>query len=397
MTQNTQQIIDLTETYFNQMQKETIEAVTMLTKYSDTTELVYETETEDLAKFLDSILGEHSTREDVRLTISNTNELPELLESIKEAKGIVTEQAAELKQTDKFTIEEPAELSLFEQTVLIAEVGYIKETNSQEFIVLDLQDTRIAPFESVPLFYQFNPMILNNEQVMLCNTEEFLQSVEQKPIPGISHKLQVDVKSVSELPFENKTCEVCESTYSFINTHNTYCHENTSDLSKIQREVVKSLVLSGRGEFVRTDDGWSFKLTSVPQEFAEWIEGILSDKHQCTIFEENDGYTLLTYPSNTFTKLVQWRNGDRKLAHSSSKEILSILFALNGTVSQREVFFTVNEDPDVCAEIFELFESFRITDGECVVSLRELEAFIGDKLPGFEDKWESNMLRFQEV
>lgn len=383
--------------YFNQMQKEIIEALRFLKSEPVSTTFSYTTDSEELCTYLDTILGPHSTASKNTLTLSDERELPELLENLEDAHEVATEQGNQIKETDTFEIENPAELTLFEQTIIIAETSYIRETNTEEYLVLDLTNTKIDPFDSIPLFYKFTPMILNNQQVALCNSDKFLEAVEDKPIPGISEKLSVDVTSVKDLPFETETCEECNVEYVFSNTHQTYCHENSQSLSKIQRNIVKGLVVSGKGEFICTDDGWCLEVTDIPLEFAEWVQDILSDIHRSKIIVEDDTVRLLTYPSNTFTELVEWQNGQRKLTHSSTKELISILFAIKGTVDKREVFFDIDEDPDKCAEMFEIFESFRVQNGKCVVSLSELEVFIGDIIPGFESKWKSNMTKFQEI
>lgn len=396
MTQNIIINDGITEPYFNQMQKEVLEVLTLLQKQTNESKVTYTTESTEISRFLDSILGEHSVRDGRKITISDERELPDLQKSLSKAKELATEQGNTVLQSDLFTIDSPAELTLLEQTIIISETAYFKETEKDTYLILDLEDTEIYPSEAIPFFYSFNPMILNNQQVLLCNTDEFLSAVEQKPIPGISEKLPVDVRPVQSLPFEPQRCDTCDKTYEFMNTHQTYCHEKSQSLSKIQKEVIKGLIVSEKGNFICTDDGWAFELNGVPKEFAEWVQNVLS-VIDSSVTQKSEGYTLLTAPSNAFTGLVQLFNGEREVTYKSSKEFISVLFALKGEVYNKEVYFDLNEDNDKCAEMFEVFESFRVANGECVMSLSEFEVFVGDEIPGFEQKWQSNMVRFSSI
>ena len=380
--------------YFNQMQKEILEAFTLLENQQTETSISYTTTSTKLCTFLDSVLGQHSVMNGNQITVSNSRESPELLDSLQEAKDVATEQGKEVVENEEFTISQPAELTLFEQSILTAEIGYIKETDETKYIALDLQNTEIEPVEAIPFFYSFNPLLLNNQQVILCETEKFMNSVERNPLPTLSETLSLDVTPVSDLPFdETQTCAICDAEYAFINSHEAYSHNEVTQLSDTQREFIKGLLICDKAEFIATDDGWGLKSTGLQKEFAEWIDTILSFEHRTKISntDENE-FTILAYPSYTFTELVEWEKADRDINHSTSKELLSVLFALKGNVNQREVRFDLDVHPDICAELFELFESFRIEDGLCVVSLSELEVFIGDSLPGFEQKWKDNMV-----
>lgn len=379
---------DLTEQSMNRLQKNIMETLYLLGgEYLGNT-FSYSGNHSEFITYIDGILGSHSDTTGNTIYVKDNTEVPALMNNFVEAQQTVKKQVEDFYDSDSYAIDRPLELDLFEQSLLVSEVGYIRDTGTKEYIMLDVSNITMDAMDTISLFYSFVPMVVDKDTVCLCDTQKFRESVENKPMPVLHKLLQQDVAVLEDLPFGSTECSICGETHKYIDAHEVYAHNTTKSLAKPEKEVLKGVLISDKGELVRTVDGWSIEVTDIPIEFGEWLENVLSSSKKVIIEESEDNMCdLFVYPSSSFNTLVRWLNREENMYYS--KDLLTILFALEGECYQREVYFDLDISDSNCAELFELLVSFRIEEDECVVSQKELETVIDHRpIDGFEDKWD---------
>lgn len=380
---------------YTDFEKQVIEALYLLGGTVESGEFTYECSSVEVAQYVHALLGRHSSVDEKTVKVSETSQLSELLENFEEASIQAEEQGTNLVQQSEFEVENPCELEPIEQFIIITEKGSVSSTETNEYVTVETDNTRMTPNQSIPLFYSFVPMVVNSKDVYLCDTEEVHSAVQQKVMPGFITSLIEYTTLESDCVEEMNYCPDCDEMYTFSNTHQLYAHEYKPTLSTELQDIIKALVLSPSSQVLQSMDGWFIRLSGIPEEFGEWLQEKFSDSLETNLVQEDtaDTYLFETYPSSSLNQFVEWMNGQRRVGLEHSNQILSVLFALDGEIIDRTVKFTLDNQENIYGEkLFERFQSMEKDKNTVQVKLNELDVFIkNNEIPGFESKWPSKL------
>lgn len=369
------------------------------------------------ARWVQNTFGGVAIQRGKRVSISLGDALDELYQSLLEAHQAVDSQLESIDiEQDSITMtpqmEEPFELEPFEQLCIYAETGTVETFNDSQRISFNLTGTNLTAKRMLSFFHSFSPIIWGSRstyQVSLSETEKFFEYIEYNPVPGISQKRwPVNFTPTDLLPVSDMKCPNCEGLFLYADSHMSECMQEERELSVIQKEFIKGLLLGG-GFVNRSDTGWFISVEDVPTEFANWLDGFFEPTIGTWKLESSEDMCAWgTYPSKLLEPFGEWTDeavnssvADRSASQYlfmdptelyPSDTIIGLLFVLQGAEHEDWVQFDVEHilSEDIWDSVFHKCRNLKVSSDGCTVSVdkESIRKHLQNiPYPGFEGKW----------